>query len=259
MKRIILSTITCSALFIGCGGTSGTSGTSNDSNMPAAQIIDSPIINLDYETQTINGVTDENGYFNYSSDDKNVTFKIGELKIATFDFAKLNKDKKIFVGELFGLDRNNTTNENLINLLRFLQSLDEDNNPDNGIKITDEEKENINNLIDLNDTIKPNFSENNITVLEYITKKLNKKFVLVNEARNNYAKTLEKYKIKPTKMPFTMLWEIKDDKTIKIPINPNYAGEYNYTVDWGDRNISTEINAYLSTHLKVWHKNCLFL
>ena len=44
--------------------------------------------------------------------------------------------------------------------------------------------------------------------------KLNKKFVLINEARNNYAKTLEKYKIKPTKMPFTMLWEIKDDKTI---------------------------------------------
>ena len=214
--------------------------------MPAAQIIDSPIINLNYETQTINGVTDENGYFNYSSDDKNVTFKIGELKIATFDFSKLNKDKKIFVGELFGLDRNNTTNENLINLLRFLQSLDEDNNPDNGIKTTDEEKENINNLIDLNDTIKPDFSENNITVLEYITKKLNKKFVLVNEARDNYAKTLEKYEIKPTKMPFTMLWEIKDDKTIKIPINPNYTGEYNYTVDWGDGNISTDINDTIS-------------
>ncbi|WP_457605988.1 BspA family leucine-rich repeat surface protein [Nitratifractor sp.] len=244
MRKTVLSAIACSVIFTACGGSGSSNPIQNQNDsQDGAQVLDSQVANLDYETPFESGVTDEDGYFEFSPEDKNVTFKIGEMKIATFELSKLKPDKKIFVGELLGLDRNDTTDQNLINLLRFLQTLDSDNNPDNGIQITDEVKYKINDLIDSNDTVKVDFFDNNLTVLENIAKDLNKTLVLERTARSHYAKTLEKYGYTPTKMPFITVWEVGgDDKSITIPINPDYAGEYNYTVDWGDGNVSKYVD-----------------
>ena len=46
-----------------------------------------------------------------------------------------------------------------------------------------------------------------------------------------------------TKKPFITVWEINSNKkNITIPINPKYAGNYNYTVNWGDGSISKNVD-----------------
>ena len=52
-----------------------------------------------------------------------------------------------------------------------------------------------------------------------------------------------------TKNPFITVWEINSNKkNITIPINPNYAGNYNYTVNWGDGSISKNVDKSI-THI----------
>ncbi len=47
---------------------------------------------------------------------------------------------------------------------------------------------------------------------------------------------------KPSK-PFITVWSVdSSNKTITIPINPKYKGNYNYTVNWGDGSISKNVN-----------------
>ena len=58
-----------------------------------------------------------------------------------------------------------------------------------------------------------------------------------------------------TKKPFITVWKVNsDDKNITIPINPNYAGDYNYTVNWGDGSISKNIHTSI-THTYVGDGN----
>jgi surface protein len=229
------------AFLVGCGGSSSVSGSSDDLS---AQFVDSPVANLDYKTDILNGVTDSNGYFEYGENDEKVEFFVGNIKIGEFNLSKLNSDKKILPSELFGLDRNNTTDDRLVKVIVFLQSLDSDNNPNNGITIDDNVKDTITNLLENNTTIKISLLDNNYTVMENIIKTVGKTMILENVARENYKNYLKTLGYTSFDfMPFTTVWSVSgDDKNITIPINPNYAGEYNYTVDWGDGNISTDVN-----------------
>ena len=100
--------------------------------------IDSPVSGLRYETQTHNGVTDENGKFNYE-EGETVTFYVGDIKLGSATAAEELSPISI-------ASNPNATIQTLEvqNIAAFLQTLDIDGNPDNGIAISPEIAQAIN-------------------------------------------------------------------------------------------------------------------
>jgi len=191
--KYILITFTM-LLFTACGGSDDSSSPKNNPDIPQldsslneesnntsvelkeAYLIDSAIQGVEYKTNTQNGTTNNNGTFKYSIEDTIVTFKIGNLILADFNLSNLKEDNKILPSDIFGQDRNDTSNENVLKFLRLIQSLDNDNNPNNGILIDDNTK----NLLITNINLK----DANITMLEIIIisaqKTLKSKFISIN-------------------------------------------------------------------------------
>lgn len=137
---IILSSV--SLLLTGCGG--GDSSTSDaDSALTTTKIgqfIDAPVANIEYQTASHSGVTDIDGRFEYLPGET-VTFRIGNITLGS----------ALASSTVTPLNIANTSDSNdshVVNLIRFLQSLDSDANPDNGIYIDDEVK--YNSLDDIN-------------------------------------------------------------------------------------------------------------
>ena len=202
------------------------------------QLIDSAIRNVEYTTNSISGLTNFNGTFNYNDTDKTITFRLGNLIIAkNFKLSKLNNDNKILPADIIGVNRKNTTDERIIKLLRVLQSLDNDGNANNGIFIDDNTKGYLNAKINLIDA--------NISTLKNIVKKTGKIFISRAKAREHYKRTLKNIDIKPESAPFTTVWRTTIlDKNITIPIDSNYT--YNYTVDWGDGEVQKNIRSSIT-------------
>ncbi|MBB1489606.1 Calx-beta domain-containing protein, partial [Oceanospirillum sediminis] len=98
-------------------------------------IIDGFIDGLAYSTSSgLSGLTDSQGAFEYHEGDT-VTFRIGDVVVGTAtpdDMAQSN----LFLQDLANVDRGDLNNEYVENMGVFLQSLDADGNPDNGITIT---------------------------------------------------------------------------------------------------------------------------
>ncbi len=94
------------------------------------QFIDDVVTGLQFKTTTVSGTTDEKGNFKYVEGER-VQFFVGD----------------IFIGEALGKsvitpidlvpEATDENNDQVINLIRFIQTLDEDQNPSNGIIISD--------------------------------------------------------------------------------------------------------------------------
>jgi hypothetical protein len=91
--------------------------------------IDSPTENLFYKTLTQSGYTNSLGEFYYLSDEI-VEFYIGELSLGS------SHGNKVITP--FDFLTNNSDPDYAQNILRLLQTLDEDGVPDNGIQLSDE-------------------------------------------------------------------------------------------------------------------------
>ena len=198
IKKSILVLLMASSILLlaGCGDSnSSNNSTSNDSSTQTASLVDSPVAGIDYNTSTQSGVTDDKGNFIYGTNDKVITFTIGngsgKIKLGDFNLSKINSDHKVLIGELFNLDRNNTTNPKLIKVLRVLQSLDSDNNVSNGISITDNEKSLLALAVENNTSINPNLVDNNISTLQALVAKTGHHLIDERVAIDNYAKTVE--------------------------------------------------------------------
>jgi surface protein len=204
----------------------------------SGKLIDSAIEGVRYETNSgITGYTNKNGTFTYKKTDKKITFTIGSLIISKFTLSKLNSDGKILPSDIVGVDRNNTTNEKLVRLIRLLQSLDNDNNPDNGIFIDDNTKGYLSEEIIGAGAI-------NLETIVKIAKKTlrNKK-----TSRMHYIKTLKSMNIDPELMTFNTIWETTSNyEDIIIFIDTDYKSNYNYTLDWGDGTITKNIKYSIS-------------
>ncbi|HSX51907.1 MAG TPA: hypothetical protein VLF09_13155 [Cellvibrio sp.] len=157
MKNTLISTLALSLLMVGCGGGSSsspktsssssvvnsvapsstaTSSTSAVANSQASSLaalatgvfLDGAVANIGYRTATQQGSTNSNGEFNYRPGES-VTFFIGNLELPA-----------VLAGAIITpMEIANTTNlsdNQLINILRLLQSLDADGNAANGIEIT---------------------------------------------------------------------------------------------------------------------------
>ena len=130
-----LTTALFVTLFTACGGGGGGESTPTTSTTQSAYLIDSAVSGVSYTTNSRSGMTDTRGKISFNPSDTSVSFKIGGVILGDFNLSRLPSDRKIYVSELLGLTRDVSNDTQLIKLLQFLQSLDSDNNPLNGITI----------------------------------------------------------------------------------------------------------------------------
>jgi len=134
-------------------------------------LIDSALEGIKYISGAYNGYTDKDGLFKYDKG-AGITFYIGDestgilLGTSTQKVDPFNKQRRIVtLFDLAGTQDENSTR--VINMGKFLQSLDSDNDVSNGITIDDRTKESIallglNNRIDFNMDVESFHNHNDI-------------------------------------------------------------------------------------------------
>jgi len=112
-------------LSVSCGG-----GSSGSSGPQTGVLLDSPVEGMTYNTESQSGTTNADGEFSFIAGET-VVFSVGEMDLPP------GAAKAVVTPS----DLSESTNDSdaaVINIVRTLQSLDEDGNPDNGISIPDE-------------------------------------------------------------------------------------------------------------------------
>ncbi|MCG8669920.1 MAG: hypothetical protein MI867_10945 [Pseudomonadales bacterium] len=94
------------------------------------QFVDSAVAGLFYKTDSMEGFTDHNGYFNYLPDET-ISFYIGNIALGSATASSIVTP--VDISESTDQEINETT----VNILRLLQTLDEDGDPSNGISISE--------------------------------------------------------------------------------------------------------------------------
>jgi hypothetical protein len=174
-------------IFIACGGSRSDyfitqTGTLNDSK----------VIGIEYSCGSNSGITDANGQFSCRSDSDNIEFHIGAVSLGSIQMSNL-KDFTIYPSDLVGSSRVDTNSSKVTNILQFLQSLDEDNNPYNGIVITQSTRDRLSRITSIKlDTNSTTQSDLNATVVA-----VGKKLIKVDYAVAHYEDTL-RYEINST-------------------------------------------------------------
>ena len=107
----------------------------NNDSYQSGRIYDGAVSGLQYKTETISGETDENGWFKYKSNE-NISFFVGDILIGE-TAAKSVVTPLDFDPEFDWLGEDMTPSDKITNILRFLQTIDDDGEVDNGIQITD--------------------------------------------------------------------------------------------------------------------------
>ena len=134
--------ILASIAFASCGGGGGSNSTIDPPTPPQTSppttpptavttqtgvFVDAPVINIDYRTETQQGVTNEEGEFRFR-DGENVVFSIGNLVFPPVAAAAI-------VTPLDMVPSGDPTDPMLINIVRMLQTLDSNGVPEDGINI----------------------------------------------------------------------------------------------------------------------------
>lgn len=131
MKRIYLLLLGASLSLTGCGESNNND--SSGSSTKEGVFIDSAVINIGYKTETLEGITDESGKFDYV-EGESVIFFIGDLEFPSVEASST-------ITPLDIASSTDTSDPKVINIIRLLQSIDEDGDPSNGITITEVAKE----------------------------------------------------------------------------------------------------------------------
>jgi hypothetical protein len=211
---LVLSLVACGG---GSGSTQSSSTTSTTSETKTGTFIDSPVMGLRYNSTSHSGITNSAGEFRYT-DDEVVTFSLGGIELGS----SIAQDE-ITPLDLLGVDSlddaiSEGLFDQLINMLVFLQSLDRDHNPENGIDLGDLD-------ITLADAVL-NFDQDQQSFLNAEYKKL------VNENAGFYvsADTAKKHFADSLAVTYTVALPSKDyldtngDSTNDIVITYNYDG-----------------------------------
>ena len=128
-QPFFLTCVVLTATVSACGG--GAPGF--DSSTRVATFIDAPVEGLHFSSASQQGYTDSNGNFVYRPGET-VTFSIGNLIVGSTK----PSGSKVTPVDLLPLGTA-STDPRLGRMLQTLQSLDDDHNPDNGIRIGDAE------------------------------------------------------------------------------------------------------------------------
>jgi cytochrome c553 len=127
--------LTAALALAGCGGgdDGGDVGTSQ-----VGTFIDAPVSGMEYETASGSGLTDADGHFTYRQGEL-VTFRVGKLVIgSTVPDATRIVTPKSLVEEAVSMGDPQVTL-----ILQTLQSLDANGDPDDGIQISAEDREEL--------------------------------------------------------------------------------------------------------------------
>ena len=130
-QRIRLFIFVFIALFlVACGG-GGSKGENDDitdqQNRLTGIFVDSPVVNIRYHTESLNGYTNNTGEFQYLAGE-NITFSIGGIELPSTPAKKLITPFDI-------ANSTDPTNPLVSNIARLLQSLDDDQDSSNGLQI----------------------------------------------------------------------------------------------------------------------------
>jgi hypothetical protein len=131
-----------------CGTTSTTTTTTG--GIYTAHLIDSTVSGVQYacikndNTIVVSGITNATGDFKYSQD-CSVKFYLGRITLALTPGSKVYNlsDQDLYITDAVGVSRDDTHNQQVVNILRVLQSLDADDNPENGIDINSTVRDNL--------------------------------------------------------------------------------------------------------------------
>jgi|GEM_PF-1915360 len=127
-----IKTILFAGIFLTLFGCGGSSTSDDDPKQPTTEtgvFIDSPVIKIGYRTESLEDVTSSSGEFEYIMGET-VTFFIGDLEFPPVAASNV-------ITPLDIANSQDPSNPMVVNIIRLLQSLDEDDDPDNGITISE--------------------------------------------------------------------------------------------------------------------------
>lgn len=130
--KALIGVLLSAALLVGCN--SGSSDGMNESSslsLLSGIFIDSPVEGLEYETETQNSMTDADGAFMYM-EGESITFYVGDIMLGGAMAQSIMTPVDLVDGAV------DETHPMVTNMARFLQTLDVDMDPENGITITEE-------------------------------------------------------------------------------------------------------------------------
>ena len=127
MKTLKLSAVTLSFLIL----SACSDRNDPDKTIPEGVFIDSAVEGLIFTTATQSGTTDSAGTFTYIPGEI-VSFYIGDILIGSAEGQAMLTPLEFVPGAV------DETDPEVTNILRFIQSMDSDNDPDNGITISAE-------------------------------------------------------------------------------------------------------------------------
>ena len=165
MRSVLSVVLIC---LTGCGGSNASTNnpeTDQQSRLSGGVLtgtfVDSAVDGVTYHTLTHTGITNNKGRFKYTFGE-NITFYIGNIFLG-----EATGNSYITPIDLVSSSKNDPNNPIVVNILKILQTLDEDNNPDNGITITDDVRARADMLPVLSVGM-DDFAENN-EVLQFIS------------------------------------------------------------------------------------------
>jgi para-nitrobenzyl esterase len=131
-KKLALSFLLLATLATttACSGGGSSSPATNFDTPLTGVFVDAPVEGLNYQTETMSGITDGNGTFKYHVGET-VTFMIGDLMLGSAAGSDIMTPIDLVPGAV------DETDPTVTNICRLLQSLDWDGDLSNGIMITD--------------------------------------------------------------------------------------------------------------------------
>jgi len=136
--KIYYPLVATTMLLLNACGTGESSSTSLDESING-KLVDSPVAGVTYKCGDITATTDENGSFECSSFP--IEFYVGKIKLGSIE--QLNPNGYVTPQDLAGVDQNDTTDENVTKIAQFLQSIDDDGDIEENIKIDAEITKNL--------------------------------------------------------------------------------------------------------------------
>jgi hypothetical protein len=122
----------CFITLAACGGGGGGDGggiTPSGPTILQGVFLDSAVEGLAYSSGGQSGTTDASGTFSYEQG-ATITFKVGDIVLGTANAQSIMTPISLVSGAV------DETNPIVINIVRFLMTIDDDNDPSNGIQIT---------------------------------------------------------------------------------------------------------------------------
>ena len=221
------------------------SDVNTNKNEDIGYLIDAKVSGVQYECNNIQGITKIDGSFNFDYVCDEIVFKIGAITLASIPSSQIPFDNKFFISDIIdNNERNDSNNTSVKNIIRLLQTLDEDMNPENGIHISKTTRNNIQDT-SAHKISSPLISE---TDLENIIKDsdLNRTLVSPIKALVHFEQTLRDNNIHVDTVPpykpslqKTLLASSKEDN-----IFVNIIGEKNTYIYLDGNNTNLKLNKF---------------